>query len=52
MLNSPPYIAQSVAGCGGLLQGDVYTTGPITSEGTVVVTSGIGDGDTVFADGF
>lgn len=41
---------ESVTGCGGNLDGDVYTTGPITADCTVEATFTIGD--TVFINGF
>jgi hypothetical protein len=47
-----PYIIDSVSGCNGALQADVYTTGPITSDCTVTVQFMLETTDVVFKNGF
>ncbi|MGH8172811.1 MAG: PQQ-binding-like beta-propeller repeat protein [Rhodanobacteraceae bacterium] len=49
---SPPYIIADVSGCDGNLDGDLYTTGPITADCTVTATFIVDDSDFVFRDGF
>jgi hypothetical protein len=49
---SPPYVIDSVNGCNGTLQADVYTTGPITSDCTVSVVFRLETTDAVFSNGF
>jgi hypothetical protein len=46
-----PYVIGGVSGCGGALAGDVYTTGPVTADCTVVAGFTL-DPDLVFKDGF
>ena len=49
--NSPPYSIGSVTGCDGSLDGNVYTTGAITTDCTVSVTF-VDGSDVIFEDGF
>jgi glucose/arabinose dehydrogenase len=42
----------SVTGCGGSLDGNVYTTAPVTADCTVEATFTVVVGDLVFANGF
>ncbi len=45
-----PSATVDVSGCDGTLDGDTYTTGPITADCTVTATFGVDD--RIFADGF
>ena len=47
-----PYVIDTVTGCGGNLQDNIYTTGPITDDCTVTATFSEGTTDVIFADGF
>jgi outer membrane protein assembly factor BamB len=49
---SPPYVIDSVTGCNGTLEADVYTTGPITSDCTVTAVFTLETTDVVFSSGF
>ena len=46
----PPFQVGTVSGCGGSLDGNTYTTGPITADCTVTATFSILD--FVFGNGF
>jgi PQQ-like domain/Divergent InlB B-repeat domain len=49
---TPPWLIDSVTGCGGNLSGNVYTTGPILADCTVTATFAPDGTDTIFASGF
>ncbi|HJT96871.1 MAG TPA: PQQ-dependent sugar dehydrogenase [Rhodanobacteraceae bacterium] len=46
------YVIDTATGCGGTLEGDVFTTAPITADCEVDATFGVDPGDVVFANGF
>ena len=50
--NTPPYIIGSVTGCDGALLDNVYTTGAVTADCTVLVTFAVDAGEIIFQDGF
>jgi len=50
---APNYVIGSVTGCGGSLEGDVYTTGAITGNCTVTATFTLdGPVDPIYGNGF
>lgn len=48
----PPYIIDSVTGCGGTLDGDVYTTGSVEDDCTVTAEFALDASDIIFTNGF
>ena len=46
------YVIGDVSGCGGVLAGDVYTTGPVTADCEVDATFVIDPVDVIFRNGF
>ena len=46
------YVLISVTGCGGTLEGDVYTTGPVSADCTVTAVFGLPPPDMIFSNGF
>jgi hypothetical protein len=48
----PTYLIDTVTGCNGTLEGNVYTTGAITGDCTVTATFAIEKTDTIFGNGF
>ena len=48
----PLYLIDTVTGCGGTLEGNVYTTGTITADCTVTATFTLDGTEIVFINGF
>jgi len=46
------YVIGDVSGCGGVLAGDVYTTGPVTADCEVDATFVVDPVDVIFRNGF
>jgi putative pyrroloquinoline-quinone binding quinoprotein/putative pyrroloquinoline-quinone-binding quinoprotein len=49
---TPPYLIDTVTGCGGSLDGTTYTTGAITADCTINATFALDQTDPIYSNGF